>query len=92
MSDYADECDAYSRDIQMITQRQRKVYEILREGRFPVPSMAEIAVELDVVPSTVRTDLLVLESKGLIERGRGARAIRVTGKPDTSSEDHADSL
>ena len=64
-----------------LTKRQRDILEMIiqyvrREGR--PPSIPEIALYFGISsPNGVAKHLDALETKGVIERGRGARAIRI---------------
>jgi len=60
----------------VVTRRQHRILRILKMGRFPTPSLADLADDLEVAIATVRRDLIRLESAGLVRRGRGARSIQ----------------
>lgn len=76
-----------------LTQRQIQVLDAIKramrdDGR--PPSIPELMLELDVAsPNGIAKHLHALEAKGCIERGGGARGIRLLGKwadPVTLSE------
>lgn len=54
---------------------------VLKDNPFPAPSIREIASAVGVSTTTVIADLKFLEGLGLIERARGARAIRIIEQP-----------
>lgn len=71
-----------------LTQRQKEVLSMIVEhigshGR--PPSIPEIAAHFGMKsPNGVAKHLAALEAKGAIERGRGARAIRLVGEMEKS--------
>ena len=78
--------------LEQLTTRQREVFDMIsrymhREGR--PPSIPEIALHFGMSsPNGVAKHLATLEAKGVIERGHGARAIRLA--PGLAEPEHPD--
>lgn len=75
-----------------LTARQQEAYDAvvgyMRARGYP-PNLRELGIMLDCCWSVARFHLLTLERKGLIQRGRGHRTLRVNRLPTQRPAEHS---